>query len=97
MCINRAILDAGKSERQRLEEALNRDSIKQHQWCMDGRTIIEAAREYLKTLPNPPRKVMGWAVVSCGVILNAYHDRASASAACGPDSHVVQVTGEYEE
>lgn len=53
MCTRTPDPSPAKTERERLEEALARPSVRDHEWCLDGKVIIEAARKHLATLPKP--------------------------------------------
>ena len=93
-----------RTEREQLEEALNRPSVRDHMWCPDGRMIIEAARKHLETMPKPKRKVniTRYAVVlKDGCAVGVYRTRLEAEQWLkyyAPQSRaVVEMTGEYEE
>jgi hypothetical protein len=86
-----------KSERELLEEALNRRSVRDGDWCADGKLIIEAAKKHLATLPQPTRKVevTEWLARRFGTRMGVYSTRKEAEWAAGPGGEVVKLTGEY--
>lgn len=74
MCFNGPRPSNTKTERECLEEALNRPSVLGHSWCPDGRIIIDAARKHLATLPKP----LQWCVRSDGLRVGGYTDLREA-------------------
>ncbi|MBS0219154.1 MAG: hypothetical protein JSR91_00280 [Proteobacteria bacterium] len=77
MCHARHDIQQTKSERELLQEALNRPSVREHSWCPDGKVIIEAARKHLETLPMPPTPVKFKLYVD-GTPLHAFDSREEA-------------------
>jgi hypothetical protein len=100
------------TERERLEEALNRRSVRDGDWCADGKLIIEAARKYLATLPRPTKTVEVWRVEYArksggedywtALIQGAFESKSSAEDEAGrlagkPGYACVRVTGPHRQ